>query len=152
MELYTLKKLLEEKLEDVLRALDAFIVDIEYDANTGKLRLFIDTDTGITAAQCATISRALLRSIQEDPDFQGISWLEVSSPGLDRPLKTIRQYQKNIGREVRVQLHQNREVEGTLLAVEENAIVIGRWTVKGEFVEERIPFAEIHATKIVVKI
>lgn len=147
-----MKKLIEQKLEDVLRAIDAFIVDIEYDAGARKLRLFIDTDTGITAAQCAAVNRALLRASKEHPALQDISWLEVSSPGLDRPLKTLRQYRKNIGRQVRIQLHHHKEIEGTLMAVEETGIVVGRWTVKGTFVEERIPFSEISATRIVIKI
>jgi ribosome maturation factor RimP len=80
--------------------------------------------------------------------------LEVSSPGLDEPLKLLRQYQKNVGRSVEVVLKDGSKTEGKLIGVGENEITVEEQTGKGKKMvttEHVMPFETIKTTKIQVK-
>src|SRR5436189_1396716 len=77
---------------------DTFLVSVRIKP-TNNIKVFLDADTGLSIDRCVKINRALYRIIEEKgwyPD--GNFSLEVSSPGIDEPLKMIRQYQKNMGR------------------------------------------------------
>ncbi len=99
-----IKRKIEGLLGPVLVSCGAFLVDVQVrNERGGKLvQLFVDTDRGITIEQCSEISRELLREFDEQRFLEGNYRLEVSSPGIDRPLKLLRQYTKNIGRRFRV--------------------------------------------------
>jgi ribosome maturation factor RimP len=78
------------------------LVDLERSSG-GILRVFIDKVDGITVEDCATVSNQLTRVFTvENIDFER---LEVSSPGLDRPLKTLQDFTRFLGAEVRVRLN-----------------------------------------------
>ncbi|RYG22846.1 MAG: ribosome maturation factor, partial [Chitinophagaceae bacterium] len=80
--------------------------------------------------------------------------LEVSSPGLDEPLKLRRQYLKNVDRFVEVLLLDAVRIEGKLIRVEESAIIIDEEKGKGkkkELVQHTVPFDQIKTTKIQIK-
>ena len=80
--------------------------------------------------------------------------LEVSSPGLDEPLKLFRQYRKNIGRYVDVTMKEGSRVEGKLIDTTEDGIVVETETGKGkkkEIKQESILFDQIKQTKIQIK-
>lgn len=98
------KRKVEELAEPVLERHEAFLVEAQVrNEHGGKMvQLFVDTDRGITIKQCAEISRDLSRVFDEERLFDGNYQLEVSSPGIGRPLKLLRQYHKNIGRRFRV--------------------------------------------------
>lgn len=89
------------------------------------VELYLDTDEGITIDACARLTRAMLDALETDADAKEIFGenlrLEISSPGVSRPLLLPRQYKKNIGRRLRVQFLDascaTQVVEGTLLAV-----------------------------------
>lgn len=91
-------------IDPLLVSRGAFLVDVQVQNERGgkMVQLFVDTDRGITIEQCSEISRELLREFDERRLFDGNYRLEVSSPGIDRPLKLLRQYTKNIGRRFRV--------------------------------------------------
>jgi ribosome maturation factor RimP len=85
-----------------------------------------------------------------DGDFS----LEVSSPGLDEPIKLHRQYIKNIGRFVEVFEIEGERKEGKLLSATTNEIIIEETKGKGkkmEIIEHRIPIEQIKSTKIQIK-
>ena len=72
---------------------------------TNNIKVFLDADLGISIDKCVSYNRALYKEIVESGIFpDGDFSLEVSSPGLEEPLKLRRQYQKNIGRNVEVML------------------------------------------------
>lgn len=101
-----------------------FLVEVKIKP-TNNVKVFLDGDTGISIEKCIVYNRALYRKLEEtalfpDNDFS----LEVSSPGLDEPLKLFRQYRKNIGRPVEVLLKDGVKVEGKLLEVEDSAIIV----------------------------
>jgi ribosome maturation factor RimP len=101
-----------------------FLVDLRIKP-TNNVKVFLDGDSGITIEKCVQVNRKLYRKLEEsglypDGDFS----LEVSSAGLDEPLKLLRQYKKNIGRLVEVQLQDGTLKEGQLTDVNEEGIVL----------------------------
>jgi len=155
-----------EKLADLITAYFAeegrealFLVEIE-NKGENKVQVFIDSDEGINFGNCARLSRHLEAQIEENGWLGEKYTLDVSSPGLDRPLKLHRQYVKNIGRELSVEIEgEHKHAKGKLEEVTEEHIVLtysekvkleGR--KKKELVELRqeIPFERIK--KALVKI
>ena len=100
---------------------DLFIVDLRLSGSPGNQRLtiLIDGDSGMDIDQCASISRMLGARIEEAEVFADKYFLEVSSPGVDTPLKLLRQYVKNIGRGVKVELQNGEKLNGELTQVQE---------------------------------
>lgn len=117
-----------ERIEEVLGPFLAdgifFVVDIKITVSKirSKILILVDSDEGISIDQCGEISRqagVVLDEMIETPFV-----LEVSSPGIDTPLKLIRQYKKNIGRNLKVILQDGQELRGNLLFVDETSIQI----------------------------
>jgi ribosome maturation factor RimP len=147
--------LIEEKLQGLLEAHPThFLVEIRIKP-TNNIKVFIDADEGINLATLIDYNRKLYKLIEEstlyaDGDFS----LEVSSPGLDEPLKKHRQYKKNIGRYVDVLLHDTSKKEGKLVESTKDGIIIEYETGKGkkkETKQETILFTDIKQTKIQIK-
>ncbi|HXG38046.1 MAG TPA: ribosome maturation factor RimP [Bacteroidota bacterium] len=142
------KRKVEELVEPVLGRHDAFLVDLQVRNDRGgkMVQLFIDTDRGITIEQCAEISRDLSRVFDDEQLFDGNYQLEVSSPGIDRPLRLLRQYHKNIGRRFRVKFTGDPEpnfMTATLVAVVDDLLTFQ--PEKGEAIT--LPFDRILESK-----
>jgi ribosome maturation factor RimP len=142
-------RLLEEKYASDEAFHDCFTVEIELKPGN-KLNVFIDADSGIDFDKCRLASRYLESYIDANGWLGEKYTLEVSSPGLSRPLKFIRQYRKNIGRTLDVTLLDKNQHTGTLKAVEEDKITITHTAVERDGkkkkeieVETVIPVAEI---------
>jgi ribosome maturation factor RimP len=148
-------ELLEEKFKEE-EFTDCFLIDIKLHKHN-KLDIFLDSDTGITFRKCQRISRYLESFIDEEGWLGEKYVLEVSSPGLTRPLKLRRQYLKNIGRKVEVNLLEGKPMAGKLIEVNEEAIVIereekfkeGKKTIK-KMVQIPIPFENIKKTVVTI--
>src|SRR6478752_3231645 len=90
---------------------------------TNNVKIFLDGDNGITIEKCITINRALFKLVEGSGLFPNDDFsLEVSSPGLDEPLKLFRQYVKNKGRKVEVIQKDGIKIEGKMLEVNEKEI------------------------------
>ncbi|HET7000611.1 MAG TPA: ribosome assembly cofactor RimP [Puia sp.] len=101
-----------------------FLVDLRIKP-TNNVKVFLDGDSGITIEKCVQVNRKLYKKLEESAMFpDGDFSLEVSSAGLDEPLKSLRQYKKNIGRQVEVQFQDGSLKEGQLMAVNEEGIVL----------------------------
>jgi ribosome maturation factor RimP len=130
---------------------DYFLVSVKIKP-TNNIKVFLDGDHGITIEKCVQFNRALYKKIEESNLFPlGDFSLEVSSPGVDEPLKSFRQYKKNIGRNIEVLLNDGNKKEGKLTAVSEDGIVIEE--VKGknkrkEIIDHSFLFNDIKSTKI----
>jgi ribosome maturation factor RimP len=115
----------EAWVRQALEGLGYELVDLE-SSRSGLLRIFIDSPSGISVDDCARVSNHLTRAFV----VEGIEYerLEVSSPGLDRPLKRIEDYQRFAGREASVKLKLPRDgqrrFEGRLAGVEDGKIVL----------------------------
>lgn len=83
------------------------LVDVEYvkEADNWYLRVYIDKEGGITVDDCEIISRALGDKLDADDFIEDSYILEVSSPGLGRPLKKDKDFERNLGKEVEVRLY-----------------------------------------------
>ncbi len=147
--------LLEEKFrEDAFS--DCFLVDLKLHAHN-KLDVFLDSDFGISFEQCQKISRYLEEYLDEEQWLGEKYVLEVSSPGISRPLSMKRQYPRNVGRKVEVKLKDGDKRSGTLKEVEEDHIVLEEKVrrkegkrKKTEVVETEIDFNSIKETKVKV--
>jgi len=117
-----IQDLLEEKFEEPDWQ-DCFVVDIKQHPNN-KVEVFMDSDTGVTFEKCRKISR-FLENIIDTEGWLGEKYtLEVSSPGVNRPLKLWRQYPKNIGRKLDIVLEDGDKKTGLLKEVHDSEIVL----------------------------
>jgi ribosome maturation factor RimP len=131
-----------------------FLVDI-WIKPTNNIKVFIDADEGIILSLLIEYNRKLYKKLEESGLFpDGDFSLEVSSPGLDEPLKLFRQYKKNVGRYVDVTKTDSSKVEGRLIEATEDGILVETETGKGkkkETRQESILFDDIKSTKIQIK-
>ena len=103
---------------------DIFLVSVRIKP-TNNIKVFLDADSGLSIEKCIKINRALYKTIEEEAWYpDGNFSLEVSSPGVDEPLKMLRQYKKNIGRKLEVTFTDDTKKEGKLLSADENGIQI----------------------------
>jgi ribosome maturation factor RimP len=142
--------LVEEKIAD---RPELFLVEVKLLPNH-KLIIHVDGDEGISIQDCAAISRHVGFHLEEENLIEKAYNLEVSSPGVGEPLKLVRQYEKNIGREVSVKLASGEKIEGELLAVDEQTIVVEAKVKekgkKAQLVETPLEFNNIVETKVLI--
>jgi ribosome maturation factor RimP len=130
-----------------------FLVDVNV-RPTNNIKVFVDADQGAAIDQLSKINRALYKWTEENLFPNGDFSIEVSSPGLDEPLKLERQYLKNVGRFVEVLLKNGIKREGKLLSASENEIVVQEEKGHGkkrELTEHLILKQEIKTTKVQIK-
>lgn len=128
-----------------------FIVKVILKGNPGSQRLIVllDGDQGVTIDQCSLISRKLAAVLEERDLIDDKFFLEVSSAGIDFPLQSIRQYKKNIGRSLKVELTDSTEVKGELKEVKETGIVLEE-QLKKSVEQHEISFSEINKSMVLV--
>lgn len=146
---------IEEKVKALISAEpDLFLVEIRIKP-THNIKVFVDGDQGVSIEKLVHYNRRLYKQIEESGMFPaGDFSLELSSPGLDEPLKLHRQYVKNTGRPVEVIEKEGQRREGKLVAVTEDGIVLEEQKGKGkkmEIVTHTILFDNIKTTKIQIK-
>jgi ribosome maturation factor RimP len=148
-------QVLEEKVKALIGPEpDLFLVEIRIKP-TNNIKVFIDGDNGVSIERLVQCNRRLYKEIEEGGMYpNGDFSLELSSPGLEEPLKFYRQYQKNMDRPVEVIKKDGIKVEGKLVSVTETEIQVEEQKGKGkklEIVNHAIPFEDIKATKIQIK-
>jgi ribosome maturation factor RimP len=109
-------ELLREKIEQAVHQLlsnepDHFLVEVKLLPHN-KVQIFADADKGITINKCAEINRALQKMLDEEKWLGDDYEIEVSSPGMDAPMKVMRQFQRRLGRQVEVLLNNGIKHEG----------------------------------------
>ncbi|MEL6124206.1 MAG: ribosome maturation factor [Bacteroidota bacterium] len=142
--------LLESRFEEEdLR--DCYVVEVL--AKKGqKVEVFVDSDGALTLDKCRIISRYLENHIEEKGWLGEKYTLDVSSPGIDRPITLLRQYRKNLGRKIRVKVHSEegeKRVEGILHKVDEENIAVIEKRKKEEIVHH-VDFDQIIEAKILI--
>ncbi len=154
MILDTKQKAIEDFVNASLKSSDdVFLVEVKV-LPGNNIRVFLDADNGITIEKCIKINRALYNRIEESELFpNGDFSLEVSSPGVDEPLKLHRQYKKNIGRTVEVTMNDGTKKEGKLTTVNDAEIMIEEKTGQGKkaiIQTTNILFNQVKHTKVLV--
>jgi len=145
---------LEKAIEEAIAGdPGTFLVEIKVKP-TNNFKVFLDADQGLTIERCVKLNRKLYKQIEEGGYFpEGDFSLEVSSPGLDEPLKMHRQYVKNKGRKIEVITTEGGVIGGVLKEVGETEIVVTEEKGKNkkkELVDHTIAFDHIKTTKIQV--
>ena len=120
----------EKLMLPIVEEMNFELVDVEYVKEGGNyfLRAYIDKEGGITINDCETVSRRL-SDLLDEADFIPDSYiLEVSSPGLGRPLKKEKDYARSLGEEVEIRTYRaidrQKEFEGILKSYDENTVTI----------------------------
>jgi len=144
--------LVKSMVEEVLRNEPSyFLVDIRIKP-TNNIKVFLDGDSGITIETCVRFNRILYKKIEEANIFPaGDFSLEISSPGIDEPLKLIRQYRKNIGRKAEIILQDGIKKEGRLVEVSEDGIILEEAVGKNrnkQLINHTFLFNNIKTTRI----
>ena len=135
------EKFITELVKPILEDTGISLVDVEYVREKDwYLRIFIDKPEGVEIDDCQFVSEKLAEVLDEKDPIKDKYYLEVSSPGIDRPLKKDKDYTANYGKKVDIQFYSpfegNKEVTGILLSHTETDIEIKR-IIKGK--EEKNP-------------
>lgn len=132
---------------------DVFLVEVKVIPGH-NIKVFLDADNGVTIEKCIRINRALYKQIEESDLFaDGDFSLEVSSPGVEEPLRLYRQYIKNIGRTVEIIMNDGSRKEGKLIDINEQEIIIEEKTgqsKKAVINTTNILFNQVKHTKVLV--
>ncbi len=145
----------EEKIrtyiDEALEGSNLFIVDLKM-LPKSRIVLLLDGDNGIGIDECAKISKHISHRMEEENLIEGAHTLEVSSPGVDHPLKFQRQYPQHIGRTLGIRMNDGQELEGKLLGINKDIISIeAKIKEKGKKVrleEQSISLDDIKEAKI----
>ena len=137
-----------ELVNNALEGSDKFLVNLKI---TPDNRIFVDIDgdNGITVDDCIELSRTIEGQLDRDAeDFE----LNVSSAGADQPLKLVRQYRKNVGRDLEVVMFDGKEAEGTLENADDNGIVLRTKGTKKQAPETlHLAYSDIKTARVVLK-
>lgn len=117
IEAHLLKLFEEEEFQD------CFVVEINVSGKS-KLEVYLDADNGIDFTRCRRVSRYLEEEIEAQEWMDEKYTIDVSSPGVDRPLKFKRQYKRNVGRKMAVIDDEGHKTEGQLIEVDEEQIIL----------------------------
>ena len=124
------EKQTEELLEPIVTGFGFELVDVEYvkEAGTWYLRAYIDKPGGITVDDCEAVSRKFSDVLDEKDYIEDTYIFEVSSPGLGRPLKKDKDFQRSLGEEVEIRTYRpidrQKEFVGELKAYEKESVTI----------------------------
>jgi ribosome maturation factor RimP len=131
-----------------------FLVEVKIRPGN-NIKILVDADRGISIDKLAHYNRSLYRQIEESGLFPNNDFsLEISSPGLEEPLKLHRQYLKNVGRYVEVILKSGIKREGKLVNVTDGEILIEEEKgnkKKKEIIQHALSYDDIKTTKIQIK-
>lgn len=152
----TTKKVIKELIaicQTIADSLNFELVDVEYVKEFGNyyLRVFIDKEGGINLDDCQSMSEILSEQLDKKDPIGTAYFLEVSSPGLDRPLKTDKDLNRNIGKDIEVSLYsplnKKKNYEGRLENYDAKFITISN--EKGNSIQ--IPRESISVVKLALK-
>ena len=117
-------------LEPILKEMDFELVDVEYVKEVGNwyLRSYIDKPGGITVDDCEAVSRIFSEKLDQADFIEDSYIMEVSSPGLDRPLKKEKDFKRSLGKKVEIRtyrpIEKEKEFYGILRAYDDNSVTI----------------------------
>lgn len=139
--------------DSIANSLNYELVDVEYIKELGSyyLRVYIDKPGGITLDDCQSMSESISDKLDEKDPITSAYFLEVSSPGLDRPLKTDKDFNRNIGKDIDLNLYSafnnKKKYEGRLKEYNQEFITINDEDDK----EIKIPREAVSVVKLALK-
>ncbi|MGJ9458894.1 ribosome maturation factor RimP [Oceanobacillus sp. CF4.6] len=148
-------KITEELLNPILKEKNLQLADIEY-VKEGKnwfLRVYIDKEGGVDIVECGEVSEQLSEKLDETDPITEAYFLEVSSPGVERPLKSKEDFVKNINNNVFIKLYEQidgeKEFEGILKAFKDDTVTI-EYKIKTRKKQVEIPYDKIAKARLAV--
>ncbi|HLS20377.1 MAG TPA: ribosome maturation factor RimP [Bacillota bacterium] len=150
-----IKRVTEELVEPILIHYDLELFDIEYvkEGQDWFLRVFIDKESGVTLEECELVSTELSEKLDDADIINGAYFLEVSSPGVERPLKTKEDFQKSVGKNVYVTLYVHidgeKEFQGVLQSFDNDIAMIEYQVLARKKIVE-IPYDKIAKARLAV--
>ncbi|UAT31853.1 ribosome maturation factor RimP [Bacillus badius] len=145
----------EQLVKPITEELDLELVDIEY-VKEGKnwfLRVYIDKEAGVDIEECGMVSERLSEKLDETDPIPYNYFLEVSSPGAERPLKKMKDYERAIGKRVHVKTYEpidgEKTFEGTLLSFEQEELVV-EYLMKTRKKQVVIPLDKIAKARLAI--
>lgn len=156
---YTQKMITNQQIQDLiaekLQEKNMFVVELDVKPGN-NIKLEVDGMEGVSISDCVEFSRQIEHNLdREEEDFE----VNVSSPGLDNPFKVFEQYQKNVGREVKVTKADDKVVKGKMIEATEEFVVVeysfkrrieGRKKKELITEQEKITFDNIKETRVII--
>lgn len=148
-------KITEELLQPILGEKDLELVDIEYvkEGPNWFLRIYVDKDGGVDIAECGYVSEQLSEKLDDADPIKEAYFLEVSSPGVERPLKTKEDFENNLNKNALIKLYEpidgEKEYEGILQAITNNILTV-EYKVKTRKKQVEIPLEKIAKARLAV--
>lgn len=134
------KNLIISAITPDVEALGAFIVDVTV-SNANDIEIIIEKDAdSITWDDCSAVDKAFHEKFNQDEEDYALT---VSSAGLDRPFKVLRQYRKAIGTPVDVWMKGGKKQKGILTAVSEEAVTVDETVIPFEVINSVRPYIEM---------
>jgi len=146
------KERVKELALEKITELGYFLVDVKVSA-TNDITILFDKNDGVVVKDCLNVSRHIEGNLDRDiEDYQ----LTVCSPGIDKAFVVTEQYQKNIGRDVKVKTTTGEKIKGKLISFDEVLVVETerkKNNKKKELLKEQIniPIDKIKETKLIIK-
>jgi ribosome maturation factor RimP len=146
-----IKRTVEELVQPYLDEHGFELVDVQYvkEGSNRFLRVCVDKEGGIDIDDCGRISEYLSEKLDEKDPIPNAYFLEVSSPGAERPLKKPQDYEKAIGKNVYVTTYEpvdgGKEFEGTLLSFDGEQLVVSAGKK-----EQTIPLSKVAGARLAV--
>lgn len=140
------EKDIEQLVNQAIEGTDLFIVEIKMTQN--RISIFLDKMAGVTIEECVRVHKFLVSELREDEIFETYNF-EVSSPGMDQPLRVLQQYKKRVGRELNVITTDGEQHTGVLVDANDNGIAL-KEKVNKEEKEKQYSFENIKQAKIIL--
>lgn len=134
-------------LENIAQPMGIEIVELALNDKQASMTVYIETETGVDLDTCEKFHNAISEPLDElDPSYGAAYTLNVSSPGLDRPFKTVRDFERNLNKEVEIKLYApmkgKKFIEGVMEEFDENSVTIA--TKKEKLKIQRNKIAKIN--------
>ncbi len=146
-----IKSAIEDMVQPYLNDNGFELVDIEYikEGSNWFLRIFVDKDGGIDIDECGRISEYVSEMLDKNDPISGAYFLEVSSPGAERPLKKPEDVRKAVGKHVFITTYEPvggaKEFEGRLLSFEDDVVVVEEGKKKVS-----VPYSKVASARLAV--
>lgn len=148
-------EIVEEMVEPILQELKLELVDVEYvkEGPNWFLRVYIDKETGVDIDECAEVSEKLSEKLDAVDPIKENYFLEVSSPGAERPLKKDKDFEKSIGKNVHIKTYEpienEKTFEGVLSAFDGKTVTVEvRIKTRKKIIE--IPYEKVAKARLAV--
>jgi ribosome maturation factor RimP len=148
-------QIVEEMVHPILDELHLELVDVEYvkEGPNWFLRVYIDKETGVDIDECAVVSEKLSEKLDEVDPISENYFLEVSSPGAERPLKKDKDFEKAIGKNVYIKTYEpienEKNFEGILTAFDGKTVTV-EVKIKTRKKTIEIPYEKVAKARLAV--